>query len=274
MQKKMQLSPAQYRLHRFPPLAKPLASQDADDFSFEHEIQVSQQDIQKSLEEGFQQGLNQGHEEGFRQGKEQGFQQGMLDGQKEGFQKGFISGEQAGREQFIDVAKPVHELFQALSHWKKTREQEQRKMICTLVQKVSQQVIRAELTLMPQQILTLVNETLDSLPSKSESVTVQLNPQDLERISQINADIPTAWKLVPNKDLPVGGCHLITEDAEADASSDSRLEACMNNVKQHLLDEISIIHENNDTEDSTFNLDGNAKKDGDSSKQINEVEHV
>ncbi|EMA7642146.1 flagellar assembly protein FliH [Vibrio parahaemolyticus] len=235
----MRLPPSGYRLHRFPPLAQPVAVD--EEFGLDNQgWQESQVDIQQQLEAGFQQGLQQGHEEGLRQGIEQGKQQGLLDGQKEGFQKGFVSGEQAGKQGFLEAAKPVNDLFQALSRWQSEKEQQQRHMICELVQKVAQQVIRAELTLMPQQILALVDETLSAMPGKAETVTVHLNPQDLERITHINADLPKSWKLVANNELPIGGCQLVTDDAEADASCDSRLEACMDNVKQHLLDEVSI----------------------------------
>lgn len=235
----MRLPPSSYRLHRFPPLAQPVTID--DDFTMENQSwQDTQADVQQQLEAGFQQGLQQGHDEGIRQGVEQGKQQGLLEGQKEGFQKGFVSGELSGKQGFVEAAKPVNELFQALSRWQSDKEQQQRHMICELVQKVAQQVIRAELTLMPQQILALVDETLSAMPGKAETVMVYLNPQDLERITHINSDFPKAWKLVANADLPVGGCQLVTEDAEADASCDSRLEACMDNVKQHLLDEATV----------------------------------
>ncbi|MCZ4293888.1 flagellar assembly protein FliH [Vibrio sinaloensis] len=229
-----------YRVHRFPPLAQPVVS----DLEFEQSDswQDAQVELQQKLEQGFQTGLEQGHEEGFTQGLSQGQQQGLLEGQKEGFQQGFISGEQSGKQAFLEASKPVNELYQTLARWQQEREQQQRHVICELVQKVAQQVIRAELTLMPQQILALVDETLDAMPGKTEQVTVHLNPQDLERISQINAELPKKWKLVANSDLPSGGCHLVTEEAEADASCDSRLEACMDNVKQHLLDDSSIRH--------------------------------
>ncbi|ERB62970.1 hypothetical protein N779_23430, partial [Vibrio coralliilyticus OCN008] len=127
--------------------------------------------------------------------------------------------------------------------WQSEREQQQRHIICELVQKVAQQVIRAELTLMPQQILALVDETLEAMPGKTEKVTVHLNPQDLDRITQINAELPKEWKLVANPELPTGGCHLVTDDAEADASCDSRLQACMDNVKEHLLEEVTPVVE-------------------------------
>ncbi|QIJ84330.1 flagellar assembly protein H [Vibrio coralliilyticus OCN008] len=237
----LQVPASGYRIHRFPPLAQPMASD--DEFAIDDSWQESQIDLQQKLEEGFQTGLEQGHEEGLRQGVSQGKQQGLLEGQKEGFQKGFISGEQSGKQTFLEATKPVNELYQTLSRWQSEREQQQRHIICELVQKVAQQVIRAELTLMPQQILALVDETLEAMPGKTEKVTVHLNPQDLDRITQINAELPKEWKLVANPELPTGGCHLVTDDAEADASCDSRLQACMDNVKEHLLEEVTPVVE-------------------------------
>lgn len=237
----LQVPASGYRIHRFPPLAQPMASD--DEFAIDDSWQESQIDLQQKLEEGFQAGLEQGHEEGLRQGLSQGKQQGLLEGQKEGFQKGFVSGEQSGKQTFLEATKPVNELYQTLSRWQSEREQQQRHIICELVQKVAQQVIRAELTLMPQQILALVDETLEAMPGKTEKVTVHLNPQDLDRITQINAELPKEWKLVANPELPTGGCHLVTDDAEADASCDSRLQACMDNVKEHLLEEVTPVVE-------------------------------
>ncbi len=236
--KKVMLLPADsYRVHRFPPLAQPI--QGNDEFVSQKETQGLKADVQQQLEVGFQQGLQQGFDEGLRQGIEQGKQQGAVEGQKEGFQKGFLNGEQSGKKLFAEAAKPVNEILKSLSQWQVEQEQQQRHIICELVQKVAQQVIRAELTLMPQQILSLVDETLQAMPGKPQSVVIHLNPQDLERIKQVSTELPDDWKLIANKDLPVGGCHLVTDDAEADVSCDSRLESCMDNVKQHLLEESS-----------------------------------
>ena len=234
--KVMRLQPGQFRPHRFPPVAEPMKEKTSTSFDEADEWQDNQFDLQQRLEEGFQQGLQQGHEEGMRQGVEQGRQQGLLEGQKQGFQQGFVSGEHAGRETFAQAVVPVNALFGKISAWQQDKEREQRHFICELVQKVAQQVIRAELTLMPQQILALVEETLDALPGKTEKVVVHLNPQDLERIRNINPALPEEWKLVANSELPVGGCQLVTDNAEADASCDARLEACMENVREHLLD--------------------------------------
>ncbi len=236
-EKIMRLSVESYRLHRFPPLAQPVKV--SDEFSGDEERQDFHVDVQQQLDAGFKQGLQQGYEEGLRQGVEQGKQIGLTEGQKEGFQKGYVSGEQSGKQRFNDAVKPVEHIYQTLSVWQTEQEQQQRHIICELVQKVAQQVIRAELTLMPQQILTLVDETLEAMPGKSDEVVVHLNPLDLERITQINPDMAKNWKLVANNDLAPGGCHLVTDDAEADVSCDSRLQACMDNVKQHLLDEVA-----------------------------------
>ncbi len=230
-----------YRLHRFPPLAQDtVRDNNISDQEGWEDIKV---DVQQRLDEGYQVGLDKGHQEGLKQGLEQGKETGLLEGQKEGFQQGFVSGEKSGKQNFLEAVKPVNELFHKLSQWQLEREQQQRHLICNLVQKVAQQVIRAELTLIPQQILALVDETLEAMPGKSEKVTVYLNPLDLERISQINTELPKTWKLVANKELPTGGCQLVTEEAEADASSDSRLEACMDSVKDHLLNESNRLLE-------------------------------
>ncbi|PJC86444.1 flagellar assembly protein FliH [Vibrio sp. HA2012] len=233
----VRLSPGQYRKHRFPPVAEPVSEDGSISLDDVHNMKDVRIELQQRLEDGFNQGIQQGHEEGLRQGMEQGKQKGLLEGQKEGFQKGFISGEASGKETFIKAVKPVHQLLEKMTRWQNDREREQREHICELVQKVSQRVIRAELTLMPQQILALVDETLDSLPGKTEKVVVHLNPQDLERITQINADLPQAWKLLADSQLPTGGCQLVTDHAEADAGCDARLEACMQNVREHLLGE-------------------------------------
>ncbi|MDX1301065.1 flagellar assembly protein FliH [Photobacterium sp.] len=236
--KVMRLNPGQYRLHRFPPVAEPRREPDSNNFDGgEDSWQDNQFDLQQRLEEGFQQGLQQGHDEGLQQGIKQGRQQGLVDGQNEGFQQGFVKGEQLGREGFTAAIQPVNELYNKLALWHTDKEREQRQQICDLVQKVAQQVIRAELTLMPQQILALVDETLEALPGKTDRVVVHLNPQDLERINNISTELPKSWNLVANKDLTIGSCQLVTDHAEADASCDARLETCMENVREHLLDD-------------------------------------
>lgn len=232
----MRLQPGQYRQHRFPPVAEQqpvaAAAEPGSQVGVDNPLE-----LQQRLEAGFQQGLQQGHQEGLQQGIAQGHQQGLAEGQKEGYQQGFARGEQAGQMQFAAATEPVNALLAQLSQWQADQEREQRVQICELVQKVAQQVIRAELTLMPQQILALVDETLEAMPGKTEQVIVHLNPQDLERISNINSDLPQAWKLVANPELSIGSCQLSTDHAEADASCDARLETCMETVRGHLLDD-------------------------------------
>ncbi|WP_249199219.1 flagellar assembly protein FliH [Photobacterium sp. GJ3] len=243
--KVMRLTPGEYRSHRFPPMVKPVVHgseesvQDLDGFSGETPLntQEHQAALQKRLEEGFQQGLQQGYDEGLRQGTEQGRQQGFNLGQQDGFQQGYTKGEGQGREKYESVIAPLQALETHIQQWQNEREHAQREQICSLVQKVAQQVIRAELTLMPQQILALVEETLDSMPGNSDKVVVHLNPQDLERINNLSPTLHPSWKLVANKEMPIGGVQLVTEHAEADASSDARLEACMETLREHLLEE-------------------------------------
>ncbi|WP_318418694.1 flagellar assembly protein FliH [Photobacterium leiognathi] len=235
-----QLSPGQYRIHRFPPIADPVNHHPSDGFGDGDPAlnwQDSQFELQQKLDEGFQQGLAKGFDEGIAQGVDQCHQRGLLEGRKEGFQQGFAQGELAGQEVFSQAVRPVEKILFELEQWHQEKDKQQRQLICDLVQKVSQQVIRAELTLMPQQILALVDEALEAIPGKTEKIIIELNPQDIDRIHNINKSLPEAWKLIANPELPVGGCQLITDNAEADVGCDARLEACIENVQQHLVEQ-------------------------------------
>lgn len=255
----MRLPPGQYRTYHFPPV---VASHTEGHFTDEQpDSQIPQIALQQRLEDGFQQGIQQGYDEGFRQGIEQGKLQGGHEGHKEGFLKGLTEGASEGKQSFVDAARPVHDLLEKLMLWQNNKEREHREQICELVQKVAQRVIRAELTLVPQQILALIDETLDSLPGKAEHVVVHLNPDDLNRITQINSDLPPAWRLVPDSQLPIGGCQLVTEFAEADVGCDARLETCMQNVREHLLNDAKPSFPSEPDRSAPF-LDVNTEVDG------------
>ncbi|HEY1130749.1 MAG TPA: FliH/SctL family protein, partial [Roseateles sp.] len=111
-----------------------------------------------------------------------------------------------------------------------------RKEVVDLVEKVARQVIRAELTLQPTQLLALVDETLASMPVRREGVEVFLNPEDLRRIQDLAPERAQAWTLLPDAKLESGECRLLAGGHEADAGCRQRLEACMDQVKTQMLD--------------------------------------
>lgn len=273
----MRLEPHQYRSFRFPPIVESsqfsmaeaqnerapqagtiddelglgdfLSFDDFDSFSEpetmnEFEVESDAQgnqsgDIQQQYSQGFQLGMTKGYEEGAKEGLEkgqvQGFEQGLVSGQQQGIKQGKVEGKKA----FLEAAQPFSKMTEQLDKLFVEQERRQREQVCELVKKVAQQVIRCELTLQPQQILALVEETLETLPSEPEGIKVMMAREEFKQIEQVAADKVEQWNIVCDPSLRQGDCRIITKTAEADAGCDQRLEACMQSVQNHLLEEPS-----------------------------------
>ncbi|WP_394242757.1 flagellar assembly protein FliH [Vibrio astriarenae] len=266
----VRLEPHQYRSFRFPPIVEPSAlkapthqpepslddefglgeftgfdefdtfSDGEPELSFENEpdaLEESSGDIQQQYSQGFQLGMTKGYDEGVKEGLEkgqvQGFEQGLVAGQQQGIEQG----KQEGKKAFVEAAKPFALMAEKLDKLFVEQERRQREQVCELVKKVSQQVIRCELTLQPQQILALVEETLETLPSEPVGIKVMMAQEEFSRIQEVAAEKIEQWNIVCDPTLRQGDCRIVTKNAEADAGCDQRLETCMESVKKHLLEE-------------------------------------
>ncbi|WP_326536810.1 flagellar assembly protein FliH [Pseudorhodoferax sp.] len=209
------------RPHRFPPLAQVQARASGPDGS--------------DASQAFQQAMDQGYAEGLRSGKEAGEAQGHRSGHAEGLRQGV---EQARREvmaAFDDQAKPVEAILEALKNLQADYQDALRDEVVELVGKVARQVIRCELALQPLQLLTMVDETLATLPRvRAREVEVFLHPEDLQRITDLDPERAKKWKLLPDTRLEPGECHVRAGRHEADAGCRQRQAAVMDQVRAQL----------------------------------------
>ena len=210
------------RTHRFPPLAQVRAR-------IAREAAPAGA-IEASSVEAFQQGLDKGYHEGFREGYEGGLQAGRDDGHKEGFGEGV----KEARAQFESMAQPVDALMQALEQIQADYQSALREEVVDLVAKVARQVIRCEMALQPTQVLALVDEALQAMPPAGDKIEVFLNPEELQRISELAPERAGQWKLIPDSRLEPGECRVKAGDREADAGCRQRLAACMENSRSQL----------------------------------------
>ncbi|WP_394202834.1 flagellar assembly protein FliH [Shewanella waksmanii] len=213
------------RRHRF----APLHTSDTNEAQ-----EASWDDYQQAYDKGYEEGLNNGHREGFASGKEDGLQAGHA----AGFNQGRAEGEQSGRtnidQQLNELITPLSALKDLLEEGYSQQINEQQSLILDLVRRVSQQVIRCELTLQPQQILTLIEETLAALPDNQGQVAIHLEPTAVKQLTNLAADKVADWHLVADNDISAGGCRIVTEHTDADASVETRLNACMDQVQAKL----------------------------------------
>jgi flagellar assembly protein FliH len=211
----------QFRPYHFPPLAQFPATGGAEDTGGQW---------QRSVADGFDQGQRDGYETGLVHGRQDGIEAGRA----EGLELGRVQAQQDTLARFEQVARPVDALLASLEKLRSDYQEAQRKEVVDLVAKVARQVIRAELALQPVQLLSLVDETLASMPPTSEQIEVRLNPEELKRITELDPERARRWTLLPDPGLDAGECRVKAGDHEVDAGCHRRLAACMEQVSSAL----------------------------------------
>ncbi|WP_440875236.1 FliH/SctL family protein [Thalassotalea sp. PLHSN55] len=214
----------QWRRHRFPPF------REYNEFALEDSID-SQAEHNAKFEDGFQQGVELGHQEGLKQGYQQGLAQGEEDGRQQGFSQGKVQGQQLFNNSLALLAKSQEKVEQ-LSHHKLV---EQQKLIADIVAQVAQRVVRAELTLNPRQVLSLVEEAMQSLTDEVDKVRIFLNHEDKKRLNELGIETLQGWPLEEDSELAVGDCFIRSKQMEIAVDTQDRFAECMANVEQSLL---------------------------------------
>lgn len=213
-----------WRPYRFPPRSTQVSANWAGDPAA----------MQRAVADGFQEGIEKGYEQGLLQGEEAGLREGFEKGRAEGAHQGFEEGRAQGRAAFDEASRPLAHISDQVHRFLGDFELKRRQELLELVKKVSQQVIRCELTLHPTQLLTLVEEALAAMPSTQGDIHILLNPEECARIKDIAPDRAAAWRLVPDDKLALGECRVITDQAEADIGCQQRLDSCVDTLAQHL----------------------------------------
>jgi len=222
------------RLHKFPPLRKRHQPQHRPD---DAHPEIDDAALQAQFQQDFQDGLNSGFAQGLEEGKSEGYQEGLRLGFDEGVRKGRSEGKVQAHQQFLDAAQPLNNIIASMESFMANYEQRRREELLQLVEKVTRQVIRCELTLHPTQILALVEEALNALPQQPEQVKVLLNSEEHRRISEAEPEKVARWGLTADPDLAPGECRVITTTTEMDVGCQHRLDQCMDALKANLLPE-------------------------------------
>ncbi len=224
--RRFRLSGERVRRHQFSPLH-------ADELAQNHE-EPSWQDYQQAFDKGYDEGVVKGHEAGLVSGHKEGQQSGYAAGFNQGRIEGQLKGKEAIDEQLNNLITPLSAMKSLLEEGHTQQVMQQQELILDLVRRVSIQVIRCELTLQPQQILALVEETLAAIPDAPTDVKIHLEPSAVTQLKDIAADKVQDWTLVPDNTISAGGCRIVGDKSDADASMETRLNACLDQVENHL----------------------------------------
>lgn len=211
-----------WRPYRFPPLAH-LAPSDT-------RMNGDGSQWQASLAQGFERGRSEGYETGLTSGEQDGFERGHRDG----LQQGHDTAYREVMARFEALAMPLDAMMTGLRKVQAEYQAAQRKEVVELVARVARQVIRAELALQPVQLMALVDETLATMPPTRDAIEVFLNPEELQRIRELDPQRAAQWTLIGDARLEPGECRVKAGDHEADAGCKQRLVAYLDQVSTQL----------------------------------------
>ncbi len=155
------------------------------------------------------------------------FEEGFAQGKKEGFEYGHKEARAEGRKAMQASTQRIDALLSTLdTPFLELDEQVERELV-TLVIGIVRQLVRREVRADPGQIIGVVREALAILPIASRNVRLILHPEDAELVREIYSlsETELGWCIVEDPVLARGGCKVITDTSQIDATLDSRLAA-------------------------------------------------
>nr|WP_305792728.1 flagellar assembly protein FliH [Sedimenticola hydrogenitrophicus] len=159
--------------------------------------------------------------------QKEAYQEGFELGKKEGFAYGHKEALEKGQQRIGQVLRNIESLMETLeSPLQELDEQVERELV-ELVIAMVRQLVRREIKLEPSHIIGIVRESLSILPVSSRNIRVQLHPEDARLVREIYdmSDREQSWKMVEDPVLARGGCRVVTETSQIDATLESRLTA-------------------------------------------------
>ncbi len=157
--------------------------------------------------------------------QKQAYDEGFEQGKQKGFEFGHQEAKVAGAAQINDMLAKVEGIMSTLEVPLKQLDDRIESELVGLVISMVKQLVRREVRLDPSQIIGVVREALSILPVGSRSIRVILHPEDAKLIREVYdmSDNEQSWKVTEDPVLARGGCRVITETSQIDATTESRL---------------------------------------------------
>lgn len=188
-----------------PPSVKSKMSHEAEDVALKETSPLTIKQIEELQK--------QAYEEGFTQGKTEGFEFGHKEALEE------------GRAQIQKQLEHLESFMRMLEAPLKSLDDEVEQSLVELVISMVRQLVRREVKNDPGQIIGVMREALSILPVASRNIRVVLHPDDAEfvrKIYEVN-DNDMGWEIIEDPVLARGGCRVVTDTSQVDATLESRL---------------------------------------------------
>ncbi len=200
-----------------PPPAEPEPSATEEELPLDTVAPLTLEQLEQIQKEAYDEGFKLGKEEGLTAGHKEGMEQALKVGAKQ------TAAEVQRLQQIIEAfTAPLAEVDEVVET-----------ELVALAVAIARQLIRRELKGDPKQIVGVVREAMSALPAQTRKVRIQLHPEDIAIIREhmlIGEREEEAWRLVEDPVLTRGGCRIVTEHSQVDATVEKRLNAVVSQL--------------------------------------------
>jgi flagellar assembly protein FliH len=162
----------------------------------------------------------------------QAFAEGFAHGEEEGRKQGYQEGIAQARAEIRSQSELLASILQGLSRPLEAVDQEVEEALVSLAMGVARHLVRRELKADPGQVIAVVREAVSALPINARQVRLHLHPEDalLVRATLGVMDGEGPWAIVEDPVLTRGGCRVVTDVSQVDATVESRLASVIAHV--------------------------------------------
>ena len=159
--------------------------------------------------------------------QKQAYDEAFEQGKKEGFEFGHNEALEQFRAQLEEKTELLDKLLTSLGTPFENLDDQVEQEVVELVISMVRQLIRREIKMDPSHVAGVVREALSALPVANREVTLVLNPEDAKVIREVFtiSEKEQGWKIVEDPVLDRGGCKVMANDSQIDATLESRLDA-------------------------------------------------
>lgn len=142
-------------------------------------------------------------------------------------ERGYKEGLAAGQKQVAEAVQHLNSILEALTKpFEELDEQVEQELVALSII-IARQLIRRELKTDPGQVIAVVREAVANLPVASRNVRIFLHPDDATVVREHLASVEgeSAWTIVEEPVMSCGGCRVVTDTSQIDATVEKRLNS-------------------------------------------------
>lgn len=167
----------------------------------------------------------------------------------EAYEAGMKEGLEAGKQEAIARVRNLEQVMQSLAQPFQQLDQEVEDELVSLAIAIVRQLVRREIKTDPGQVVAVVREAVSALPVVSRSIRLHLHPEDAVIVKEVLSlsESERAWSVVDDPSISRGGCRVVSEHSQVDATLETRLAQIIASVfgGERLNDDSSAQQENN-----------------------------